>query len=360
VSVTFVGRAHRPTDADTARRFQAVFDEIGTKGLDMLPGPASLEIVEYRTHPYSHIARVRIQGDGTSTPAFVKLLRLKNDSPAHREAMRRRVVNEFEAALRVYRGFEHQAGIVALRPLGCVPEQLALVTAEVHGEPLSHLLERDAAWSAAPARLDALRAALSKAGAWLGRFQKLQATTNIVDRERLVEYLDIRLTRLVRQPKARFSEADRTLVLRYAEAKGRLVPDSELREVWTHSDFGPSNVLVNGSTVTVIDFAMAHGGTIFNDIARMYTQLEWFSAKPKFRPATIRALQQALLAGFDPHLTEERPLFELMVLQHRINHYLGSVERGDGVLSRIYNWHLARRDRAWVRDRTVALAVGGR
>jgi hypothetical protein len=30
------------------------------------------------------------------------------------------------------------------------------------------------------------------------------------------------------------------------------------------------------------------------------------------------------------------------------------------VLSRIYNWHLARRDRAWVRDRTVALAVGGR
>jgi hypothetical protein len=331
-----------------------VFEEIGTRGLEMMPGPASLDVLEYRTHPYSYIARVRIHRDGSATPAFVKLLRLKNDSLSHREAMRRRVVNEFEATLRVSRGFERQAGVVALRPLGCLPDQLALVTAEVDGEPLNHLLERDAAWNAGSARLDALRATLSKTGAWLRRFQSLQPTGGTVTRSRLVEYLDIRLKRLVQQPKARFSEADRARVLHYVEAKGRLVPDAELREVWTHSDFGPSNVLVNGDTVTVIDFAMAHGGTIFNDIARMYTQLEWFSAKPKFRPATIRALQQALLAGFDPHLTEERPLFELMVLQHRINHFLASVERGEGVLSRIYNWHLARRDRAGVRGRTVA------
>jgi len=360
VSATFTGTGQPPSDVDTARRFQTVFDEIGTKGLQMLPGPARLDVLEYRTHPYSYIARVRIHRDGAATPAFVKLLRLKNESPSHREAMQRRVLNEFDATLRVSRGFENHAGVIALRPLGCLPDHLALVTAEVDGEPLSHLLERDAAWNATPDHLDALRGALSKAGSWLRRFQSLQPSTNVVARERLLEYLDIRLKRLVRQPKARFSEADRTSVLHYAEAKGRLVPDAELSEVWTHSDFGPSNVLVNGGTVTVIDFAMAHGWTIFNDVARMYTQLEWFAAKPKFRPTTIRALQQALLAGFDPHLTEERPLFELMVLQHRINHFLASVERGEGVLSRIYNWHLARRDRAWVRGRTIAMTASVR
>ena len=173
MSASFTGTPQPPSDAATAGRFQTVFDEIGTRGLEMMPGPASLDVLEYRTHPYSYIARVRIHRDGSATPAFVKLLRLKNDSPSHREAMRRRVVNEFEATARVYHGFANQPGVIALRPLGCLPDQLALVTEEVDGEPLSSLLERDASWNAGPERLDALRAALSKTGAWLRRFQML-------------------------------------------------------------------------------------------------------------------------------------------------------------------------------------------
>lgn len=338
-------------------RFRPVFERLEGAGLETLHGPLAIEPTEYRTHPYSYIARVHIHHAGTVTPAFVKLLRLKNETASHREAMARRLVNEFETTSAVHRGFAGQPGVVALQPLGCLPEYLALITAEAAGEPLSQLLERHAGWNLRTDRLDALRAVHMKVGGWLRKFQALQPSTGTVVRDRLVEYVDVRLKRLVAQPKARFSEADRTLVLRYTEAKSRQVSDADLCEVWTHSDFGPSNVLVHSGSVTVIDFAMAHAGTMLNDVARMYTQLEWFAAKPKFRSATIRALQQALLAGFDPHLTEDTPLFELMVLLHRINHFLGMVERREGVLSKIYNWHLARRDRAWVRGKTVHLTA---
>jgi hypothetical protein len=355
VSVTFTGSAQPLSDVDTARRFETVFDEIRSKGLEMIPGQARLEVLEYRTHPYSYIARVRIHGDTTAITAFVKLLRLKNDSASHLDAMRRRVHNEFEAASTVHRGFAGGPGGAAVQPLACFPEYLALVTAEAAGDPLNEVLERHAGWNLTIDRLDALRAVHSKVGGWLRKFQALRPGGGTLPRERLLEYVDIRLKRLVRQPKAKFSEADRTLVLRYVDAKSRQVCDADLRETWTHADFGPSNVLVHNGEVTVIDFAMAGGGTMLNDVARMYTQLEWFAAKPKFRAATIRALQQALLSGFDPHLTEETPLFELMVLQHRINHFLGLVERPEGMLSKIYNWHLARRDRVWVRAMTGGL-----
>ncbi len=345
--------------ANPELRFEAVFHAIGSHGLAELPPPLKIEPVEYRRHPYSNTARVRIHHAGGAITAYVKILRLKSGSADHLDAMRRRVVNEFEAAAVVYRGFAGESEPAAVWPLGCLPEHLASVTAEAPGEPLVHLLEREAAWHPSRERLAALRSVHAKIGAWVRRFQALKPSTGTVCRDEMTEYLDIRLKRLVRHPRARFSEADRTRLLEYCEAKCRQVRDEDLREVWTHADFGPSNVLVHDGQVTVLDFAMAREGMVLNDVARMYTQLEWFAAKPKFRLGTIRALQQALLAGFDPQLTVDAPLFKVMVLQHRINHFLGVVERNDGVLSKIYNWHLARRDRAWVRGKATELAASG-
>lgn len=338
-------------------RFQPVFHAIESRGLAELPGPLRVEAVEYRRQPYSHLARVRIHHSGGVVPAYVKLLRLKNDSASHLDAVRRRIINEFDAATVVHRGLADGSGLTTVWPLGCLPEYLACVTAEARGEPLLDVLQREAAWHPSRECLDALLSVHANTGAWLRRFQALKPSTGTVCRDAITGYIDVRLKRLVRDPKASFSEVDRARVLRYCEAKCRQVPDEDLTEVWTHADFGPSNVLVDEGRIVVLDFAMAHPGTVLSDVARMYTQIEWLAAKPKFLTGTIRALQQSLLAGFDPRLTVDRPLFEVMVLQHRINHFLGIVERNASVLSKIYNWHLARRDRAWVRGKTCAAAV---
>jgi hypothetical protein len=137
-------------------------------------------------------------------------------------------------------------------------------------------------------------------------------------------------------------------VLRYFDRTADDVEGGDLREVLTHGDLAPSNILVDGETVTVIDFAMVSPGGLYMDVARLYTQLEFLLAKPKFRPAVVRQLQRGLLVGFDPGLEPERPLFRLFLLQHLLCQ-MSSLARNPAPLpARLYNRHQLRLRCRWL------------
>jgi len=344
-------RVTAPASSYPYGSYEAVLARLRGDGLSgVLSPPVEVETLELLRRPYSKLARIRLRHRDGVTEAFVKLLRLKEQGDAHREAMRDRVVKEFEVASAVHQTYSAH-GWPSVRPLTCVADELALVTERAEGEELLAVLEREATWYPSGDCLARLCDLLSSSGEWILRFQALRPSGGIVSLDSLREYLDVRLRRLVQHDAARFSPLDRSRLLQYFDDKCRDVTPADLREVWVHADFGPSNVLVSGSHVVVLDFAMTHQGTQFNDLARMYTQLEALAAKPQFRMATVVRLQRALLEGYQPGLTSAHPLFDLLVLQNRITHLLMTVVRDDaGVLARVYNWHLARRSRRWVRE----------
>jgi Ser/Thr protein kinase RdoA (MazF antagonist) len=137
-------------------------------------------------------------------------------------------------------------------------------------------------------------------------------------------------------------------VLAHIDALVSLVSSSDLADVLVHADLAPGNVLIAGRRVVVLDFAMTHRGSLMQDISRLYVQMDLMRAKPQFRRQVIHALQKALLRGFDPGLTKERPLFRLMLLRHHVNHLLTLNVRRERFPAAVYNAHLRRLHRQWI------------
>lgn len=325
--------------ADTARYFD-------------LPH-AKVEVLGIEKRPFSDVARVEVSQDGQTRRAYIKVTRPRGATEQDRESMARRVRQEFDESSRVHGLMNGQGGLGVVRPLACIPEDLVLITEEASGETLAARLERDAAGWPSQGSLEGLCAVLEQVSRWLRAFQQVDPVPGRLDLDEMREYLDVRLVRLTGHPEAGFSDRDRQALLEYFDVVRRGVDASNRGLVRIHADLAPGNVLVERETVTVLDFAMANVGSVYHDISRLFTQLEFLKVKPTFRPRVVRRLQEALLAGFEPGLSPARPLFRLFVLQHTVTHFAtvaASRRRGAGWLFDLY---LRRRHRKWLRNRVA-------
>jgi hypothetical protein len=108
-----------------------------------------------------------------------------------------------------------------------------------------------------------------------------------------------------------------------------------------------------------LDFAMARPDVAVCDVAKVHLQIGLLSAKPQYRTRDIRQLQDALLAGFDPKLSDRDPLFRLIMLLHRINHLAGLYLNRSNRLAAIYNMVVRRQHLGWLAGELAAPAPSG-
>jgi hypothetical protein len=76
--------------------------------------------------------------------------------------------------------------------------------------------------------------------------------------------------------------------------------------------------------------------------------LDRLKARPWFRPAVVDALTTALVAGFDPELQTDRPLFQLQRLEHVVCHLRQMQESPPALATRLYAEFLRRRHLSWL------------
>jgi hypothetical protein len=296
----------------------------------------------------SIVQQVRVDGAASAAEIFVKWYKPRSAATEHTALARQRVLNDFETTLRVHRQLAGAGGLSAVRPIACFPDELALVTEGVRGETLGTMLRREVAWWPGAARLHLLEQIMRRTGAWIQAFQTAAVGERTFTLSGMRDYVDVRLRRLTAARRARFPEAWRAGVLRYFDRRADHVCEGDLREVPIHADIAPGNVLVNGTDITVIDFAMATTGGRFHDVSRLYTQLEFLKYKRMFKASVVERLQSALLEGFDRGLSPRHPLFELFLVQHTLCH-LSNLSRHPGSgLSRAYNWYQRRKHRRWL------------
>ena len=330
--------------ADTARYFS-------------VPG-ARVELLSTERRQYSDIAQVRVRGDAVSTEAFIKVTRPQGESQSDHQNMAGRVQHEFDEAARVHRAMGGHSRLGVVRPLACIPEKFVLITERAPGRPLDAVLETEATGWPATSTVERLSAVMASVAEWLRTFHRVRPVSGRFDLDGMREYLDIRLVRLVANRRSGFDEADREAVLAHFDDRRRDVAGDDLTLVAIHADLAPGNVLVHGDKVTVLDFAMAKTGSVFHDLSRLYSQLGFLTAKPKFRPSVIARVQQALLSAFQPDLTADRPLFNLLLLQHTVTHFdTVAASRRRGV-EWLYDVYLRRRHRRWIRHVTARAGHG--
>jgi Phosphotransferase enzyme family len=303
----------------------------------------------------AHVLRARLRFAGASSDryVFVKVFKPRGPLPEDRRFMRERVVKDFAVTTQVHDALRECADLSAVRPVACFPDDLILVTEEVPGESFDALLERRAIWQPDVATLDDLSHLAGRIGAWFSMFQRIKQLDGLITLDSMREYLDVRLKRLVSGRAGTLSAQQRRAVLAYFDARSREVEVTDLTEVLVHGDVAPSNIIVNGGRVIVIDFAMACTGGMYLDVARLFTQLEFLKAKPKFRPHVVARLQAALLSGFDPALRADHPLFQLFELQHVICHMANLSLNPARPVARLYNRYQLRRHQRWLRERAA-------
>jgi hypothetical protein len=296
--------ALRSLESDAARHFGAI-------GLRVQP-------LAYEDRLYSHLllAAVAAPDAPPSTHVFIKVFKLRPDGDV--EAMRRRVALEYAATTAVHTRMLGLRGLGAIRPIACYADHLTIVTERAEGETLLALLRR-ARWLPSAATRRRLGAQLEMVGRWLKAFQAGEQEEGRIALSDVQEYVDVRLRRLVDHQVITPSRREGILAhLRDLQAE---ISISDLREVAVHNDLAPANVLVAADRVLVLDFAMASRGSHLHDISRLHMQMDILRAKPGFRPSVIRDLQGALLGGFDASLAPSHPLFRLLGVLHRVNHF---------------------------------------
>src|SRR5205807_10203959 len=107
----------------------------------------------------------------------------------------------------------------------------------------------------------------------------------------------------------RFDPPRRQAVLRHFDELAAAVPRHRMVEAAAHGDFNPENILLDGESVWVLDFADVGRGAPVHDLTHLYGYLDTVAAKPWVSARAAARLQGALLRGFDPSLTPSDPLF---------------------------------------------------
>jgi hypothetical protein len=343
-----------PVGDEARRPFEPVMERLRAEALIHF-GTAEVRLapvaVEHRR--FSSLLRLAVCRPGEPEPRLHLFLKLCGIPPGHTiETIRARVLSDFETTSRIHTALAAWPDVGGVRAVACYPEQLAIVTEETPGETLGAYLDARVRWFPSPATLDDAVAIAATVGRWVARFQALDPRPGRISLGDLREYIDIRLTRLVQQPAARFTGGDRVRVLRLFDDLAVTVTDEELAESIVHADLAPGNVLVSGGRVVVLDFAMSKRGSVWLDLSRLHLQLDLLRAKPQFRRPVIQKLQQALLHGYAPDLTADRPLFRLLLLRHHVNH-LSMLSSSPGAFpASLYSARIRRWHRRWIERET--------
>ena len=318
-------------------------------GVELVP----VQLLE-RLH--SHVMKVAVRplgGTETHTHVFLKISKRRTGIAEH--LMQARVENDFATTLRVHETMVGSEYFGAVRPIGCYPGHLAIAVEEVAGETLLARLEREAAWQPRSVLLGALCEAMENAGRWIRAFQGAPVA-DIMTSADVRTYIDLRLLGIARAGGTK-GEALRSGLLRRIDQLGQRA--SSVHLVQAHADLSPSNIMIDGRRIVVIDFATARLGHPLQDAARLFTQLDLVGLKPRFRPAVIARMQQALLTGFAPDLDADDAAFRLQVVAQRVNHLASLMVRRYSTLEWAYNWFVRRQHWRWL-EAEVAAASGTR
>jgi serine/threonine protein kinase len=297
----------------------------------------NVEILQRITRPFSFVARCRIRGDRDSRVVFIKRYRNSRNKPP--EVFRQKVEKEFQVAKYWYDKFGDSQNFRVVKPVFVIPEKYISVTEESHGKDLFQLVLDEARFVLPKNKLAQLSRYMYNTGAWLRYKQSiLSEKDERYSIDDLTEYMDVRLKILIDDKRRRFPGDYREKVLNYLQDKKTQIGEAERLVTISHSDFNPSNILVDGDVVTVLDFGRLVKESYLLDVSKLYFQLSLLTFKPQYRTAVIRKLQQALLDGFGEPKCNQLLLFRFLTIRNTLTHLSGITQFWrQRALEKIYN-----------------------
>jgi hypothetical protein len=277
------------------------------------------EILQFEERPASQIFKIKVLLELCNKNIFVKISRLCNNISI--DELQKKIVREYEIGKMVYSNLCETTKYSAIKMIACFPEYYALITEECQGDSLSSIVIKYGKLYPDKQRCNYLKSVCYNCGLLLKNIQDTTGQEKIFDLYGLIEYIDIRLKKLVTDEMTIFDEKMRQGILEYLRKQTVMVNKDDLRVAGAHGDFGPNNILVENQTVKIMDYADFQYSSIYQDITYFYQRLENFMHKPIFRPRTIHSLQDAFCQGYSSEIIINNPIFMMFRVRHVINNF---------------------------------------
>ncbi len=232
-----------------------------------------------------------------------------------------------------------------IKPVYYDKQKFILISEESKGQNLSQLINTYGQFFPSLNAQKKLLNMLALVGKWLRYFQSIpiEGQYEELGLDYFLDYVEIRLTRLVDNKKVAFDSTLKKQVIAFIERQWAKKADADLQYCYIHSDLSLSNVLIYKDSITVLDFNEKETGLIYKDLTRLYHQLHLLYHKPVYPRRLIKNLKTAFLRGYGNEEIHNHPLFKMYQMIHIINH-LGKTARywEHDFIENIYNRWMVR------------------
>ena len=190
-----------------------------------------------------------------------------------------------------------------------------ITTKEVPGRSLEELVNMNGT-------THNLNRALFLCGKWLRVFQtislnKLALVQLPGSPTDLVQYCRLRI-QAIRETGSKWpNSAEESRLLNWIERGAKTA--NPVEAVLCHHDFGPFNILWDGTTITPIDFTSCGSGHPFTDLSYLDHRLEMTGVESPWKRRGLRAIRSSLLRGFGVPNAYELPVYRVLVVKHALS-----------------------------------------
>ncbi len=296
-----------------------------------------IKVQKVLKRPLSVVARIQIRlTDQTTETVYLKYYRTLPDKD-----MAEVVQRDFDTSLFWWERFKQSEQYNVIEPLYADVHNHVMLTRESKGDDIQTYLNKSGHLFGPFDDKDKIMSMMRLCGGWLRYFQDIPADEddkNLITLEYLLDYINLRMDRIVEKTRIGFDTTLQQKVNRYLKEQWERMDARDNRISYLHSDFSLSNVLFDEQGVTVLDFTKKETGSVYKDLTRFFHQLILLSYKPSFKKTFINQMQRQFLEGYGDERVYEKPLFRIFLMIHVINH-LGKSARfwEQSLRGRLYN-----------------------
>lgn len=287
-----------------------------------LKQPPTIQLLKTLRNPYSETYQFQIQHESICQRIYLKM---PHASSNESHVVKKRLETEFQIMQTLHRNSaadSTQSFTGVAQPFGYYPEHLALATFEVGSQTLRHHYRSAARRVYRGSSRKILMEEVKNAGIWLREFQQHTFQDNgSFDGEQLIDYLGIRLNRIMQMHDIEFSSAFAERLKNKIRQLSETINAKTHENSGRHNDFASHNILVENGKLWVIDFSMYDTGSSAYDPAYFWLDIEMLKADPTYCSHFLCQLQDNFLFHYGK-ISPNHPAFQLVRCQYCINRIL--------------------------------------
>jgi len=291
----------------------------------------SLNIIPIKGYLTTNVYRMTYSHDSLNITCYIK-----ESCNLEHDGYNKFIEDEYKNTKYIYQNFISNEIISVVKPLIYYPKYNSFFMEEIKGDRLDNVIIRLVLFR----KKDTLISIIKSCKNWLHQFQLIELTSDLAGNE--YDFCHRELKKIKRIHERTLQNCEDSEVELIDKLYARLhelfrdITISETDITLKHNDFAPWNIMLNGESITVYDFADIQVDYKFYDLIYFVHSLNKLASKVPYNKAVFKLLQETMLEGTDISESTKSYYFMHFYLQD-IDSLVRKIKAG-GFMSYIYRY----------------------